>query len=128
MVAHTLHYNIVSGLSLLMVNCPMQVSHLKTQCSPEWDVAVKEFDVGYYEGTTVVGIRSPRDLTEAWNDLKAGKKVILWCDEMVVRIRRESKWRLIQKSRMMKRLTSKRDLAIRNVSIKSKIKARKNCV
>ena len=44
------------------------------------DDLVKEFDVGYYEGTTVVSIRSPRDLAEVWNDLKAGKKVTLWCD------------------------------------------------
>jgi hypothetical protein len=44
------------------------------------DDLAKEFDVGYYEGSTVVSIRSPRDLAELWNDLKAGKKVILWCD------------------------------------------------
>lgn len=44
------------------------------------DDLVKEFDVGYYEGSTVVSIRSPRDLAEVWNNLKAGKKVTLWCD------------------------------------------------
>ena len=41
---------------------------------------VKEFDVGYYQSSTVVSIRSSQDLAEVWNDLKAGKKVVLWCD------------------------------------------------
>ena len=41
---------------------------------------VKEFDVGYYQSSIVVSIRSSQDLVEVWNDLKAGKKVILWCD------------------------------------------------
>ena len=44
------------------------------------DDPVKEFDVRYYQSSTVVSIRSPRDLAEVWNDLKAGKKVTLWCD------------------------------------------------
>ena len=41
---------------------------------------MKEFDVGYCQGSTVVSIQSSQDLVEVWNDLKAGKKVVLWCD------------------------------------------------
>ena len=41
---------------------------------------MKDFDVGYYQGSTVVSIRSRQDLTEVWNDVKAKKKVTLWCD------------------------------------------------
>ena len=41
---------------------------------------MKEFDVGYYQSFTVVSVRSPQDLAEVRNDLKGGKKVILWCD------------------------------------------------
>ena len=44
------------------------------------DDLVKEFDVGYYQSSTVVSIRSPQDLAEVWNDFKGGKKVTLWCD------------------------------------------------
>ena len=36
--------------------------------------------MGYYQSSTVVSIRSYQDLAEVWNDLKAGKKVMLWCD------------------------------------------------
>jgi len=38
-----------------------------------------DFDVGYYQATTVVSIRSPQDSMEVWNDVKKGVKVILWC-------------------------------------------------
>jgi len=39
-----------------------------------------DFDVGYYQATTVISIRSPQDVMEVWNDVKKGVKVILWCD------------------------------------------------
>ena len=44
------------------------------------DDVTDEFDVGYYQATTVVTIRSPQDVMEVWNDVKKGVKVILWCD------------------------------------------------
>ena len=39
-----------------------------------------DFDVGYYQATTVVSIRSTQDVIEVWNDMKKGVKVVLWCD------------------------------------------------
>ena len=41
---------------------------------------VQEFDVGYLQGSTLISIRTPHDLSEIWNDANKGNKVILWCD------------------------------------------------
>ena len=41
---------------------------------------VEHFDVGYYQGTTVVSIRSSQDLKEIWQEMKSGTKIVLWCD------------------------------------------------
>ena len=40
----------------------------------------RKFDVGYYQGTTVVSIRSSQDLSDIWQGLKNGSKIVLWCD------------------------------------------------
>ena len=32
-----------------------------------------DFDVGYYQASTVVSIRNPQDVTEIWHDIKWGK-------------------------------------------------------
>ena len=50
---------------------------IKSQLS---DDIVKQFDVGYYQGSTVVSIRSQQDQKEIWQEIKKGKKTILWCD------------------------------------------------
>ena len=39
-----------------------------------------DFDVGYYQASVVVSIRSPHDVMEIWNEVKKGVNVILWCD------------------------------------------------
>ena len=39
-----------------------------------------DFDVGYYQASTIVSIRSPQDVREIWNDVKRGVKHVLWCD------------------------------------------------
>ncbi len=44
------------------------------------DDVVRDFGVGYYQGSTVVSIRSAQDLKEIWQEVKKGVKVILWCD------------------------------------------------
>ena len=41
---------------------------------------VKDFDVGFYNGSTVVSIRSEQDLREIWQDVKRGTQIVLWCD------------------------------------------------
>ena len=41
---------------------------------------VEHFDVGYYQGTTVVSIHSSQDLKEIWQEMRSGTKVVLWCD------------------------------------------------
>ena len=41
---------------------------------------VEHFHVGYYQGTTVVSIRSSQDLKEIWQEMRSGTKVVLWCD------------------------------------------------
>ena len=38
------------------------------------------FDVGYLQGSTVVNIRSSKDLDEVWKDIRREKNVVLWCD------------------------------------------------
>ena len=38
------------------------------------------FDVGYLQGSTVVNIRSSKDLNEVWKDIRRGKNIVLWCD------------------------------------------------
>ena len=43
-------------------------------------ILLKEFDVGYCNGSTVVSIRSEQDLRDIWLELKRGVKIILWCD------------------------------------------------
>ena len=60
-----------------IVTCDQLKQLIKSQLSRD---LVKEFDVGYYDGSTVVSIRSAQDLGEIWSDLKRGSKVILWCD------------------------------------------------
>ena len=39
-----------------------------------------DFDVGYYQNSIVVSIRSPQDIQEIWNDIRKGSSVVLWCD------------------------------------------------
>lgn len=39
------------------------------------DDVTDEFDVGYYQATTVVTIRSPQDVMEVWNDVKKASKL-----------------------------------------------------
>ena len=41
------------------------------------DDIVRDFDVGYFEGSTVLSIRTEHDLMEIWQELKKGAKVIL---------------------------------------------------
>ena len=50
---------------------------IKTQLA---DDVIGDFDVGYYQASTVVSIRSPQDVMEIWNDVRKGVNVILWCD------------------------------------------------
>ena len=38
------------------------------------------FDIGYYQGLTVISIRSVEDLTDVWDDVCLGTKVTLWCN------------------------------------------------
>ena len=45
------------------------------------DIIIRgDFDVGYYQASTIVSIRSPQDVREIWNDVKRGVKHVLWCD------------------------------------------------
>ena len=45
------------------------------------DIIIRgDFDVGYYQASTIVSIRSPQDVREIWNDVKRGVNHILWCD------------------------------------------------
>ena len=44
------------------------------------DDVISDFDVGYYQASTVVSIRSPQDIMEIWNDMRKGVNVILWFD------------------------------------------------
>ena len=38
------------------------------------DIIIKgDFDVGYYQASTIVSIRSPQDVMELWHDIKQGK-------------------------------------------------------
>ena len=41
---------------------------------------LKEFDVGYLHGNSVVNVRNPDDLQEVWSNILKGTKVILWCN------------------------------------------------
>ena len=41
---------------------------------------VKDFDVGYIQGSTPVCIRSSNDLMDIWDEVNEGKKIVLWCD------------------------------------------------
>ena len=45
------------------------------------DIIIRgDFDVGYYQASTIVSIRSPQDVREIWSDVKRGVKHVLWCD------------------------------------------------
>lgn len=48
------------------------------------DDVTKHFDVGYYQGSTVVSIRSQQDLKEVWVECIKGTKIVLWCDGLRV--------------------------------------------
>jgi hypothetical protein len=39
-----------------------------------------DFDVGYYQASTIVSIRSPQDVKKIWNDVKREVKHVLRCD------------------------------------------------
>ena len=54
---------------------------LKEEIRAQLEGDVKhEFDVGYLEGSTQISIRTSHDLSEIWNNVCQGKKVVLWCD------------------------------------------------
>ena len=76
-----------------ITSCDKLKDLIRTQLK---DDVVKEFDVGYYQGSTVISIRSAEDINEVWQELKKGSKVVLWCDGL-----RES-----DKSRKRKRVSS----------------------
>ena len=59
------------------VSCDQLKALIKSQL---YSNLVKDFDVGYYDASTVVSIRSAEDLGEIWGTLKRGDKVILWCE------------------------------------------------
>ena len=44
------------------------------------DITLKDFDVGYYQGSTVVTIRNSQDLGEIWQEVRKGNNIVLWCD------------------------------------------------
>lgn len=44
------------------------------------DIIAGDFDVGHVSGGSMVSVRNQADLAEIWADIKAGKKVVMWCD------------------------------------------------
>ena len=45
------------------------------------DIIIRgDFDVGYYQASTILSIGSPQDVRKIWNDAKRGVKHVLWCD------------------------------------------------
>ena len=51
------------------------------------------FDVGYLQGSTVVNIRSSKELDEVWKDIRRGKNVVLWCDGLKEITSKTRKWK-----------------------------------
>ena len=47
------------------------------------DITAKEFDVGYFEGSNIVRIRSKENLCEVWSKLQTNTKTTLWCDGLL---------------------------------------------
>ncbi len=41
---------------------------------------VRDFVVGYIQGSTPVSIRTSNDLMDIWDEVSKGEKVLLWCD------------------------------------------------
>lgn len=46
----------------------------------EKDIVSGDFDVGFVSGSQMISVRTQADLTELWSDVRAGKKITLWCD------------------------------------------------
>ena len=44
------------------------------------DIIAGEFNVGYFEGSNILRIRSKEDLCEVWSKLHTNTKTTLWCD------------------------------------------------
>ena len=71
-----------------------------------------DFDVGYYQATTVVSIRSTQDVIEVWNDVKKGVKVVLWCDGLKESNLTKAKSRKRSKKRIDSDLDSDEDVIV----------------
>ena len=60
---------------------PTTVPGLKEEIKDQLQSDVtQDFDVGYYDNSTQISIRTTHDLTELWSDISKGKKVVMWCD------------------------------------------------
>ena len=48
------------------------------------DISCDDFDVGVISNTSVVRVRTKKDLSELWSDVKNAKtKAVLWCDDLI---------------------------------------------
>lgn len=61
-----------------LVSCNDVKSTIKSQLQN--DIIAEDFDVGFISNGNVIIFRSKSDLVEFWSDVRAQKKVYLWCD------------------------------------------------
>ena len=68
----------IRNIDVSVVNtCDALKTLIKAQLGKE---LLSEFDVGYYQGSTAVSVRTSDDLCELWSSILKGTKVDLWCD------------------------------------------------
>ena len=65
---------------------------IKTQLKDDIVMNEEDFEVGVFQGTNIVSIRSKEDMMDVCKDMKKGDKIVLWCDGLrtLKRKRRET--------------------------------------
>lgn len=102
-------------------SCESLKTLIKAQLSGD---VVKEFDVGYQNGSSVVNIRNSEDLQELWSSIHNNNKLIMWCDGLKVRGQK----RVIadeESDDVIKPKKKKNDVDDMNEAVQTRIKALK---
>ena len=94
-----------------LTSCTAVKYLIKAQLSE--DITEDDFDIGYLHGNTVISIRNKADLDDIWECLRKGSNTTLWCDGMILVVKRVvSVHRL-----MMKRLRRLRTRGRRRIRV-----------
>ena len=64
------------------IHCDKLKDLIRRQLSD--DITTDDFDVGFFDGSNTIRIRTKEDLAEVWGEMQKKSKITLWCDGLII--------------------------------------------